>query len=197
MIDILGVMYDFVRHFTSRNNDLPPYREDQIIRGWQNTGTLPQETTEFCVLTLVNSVRHGKPSNIPLVTDDEYNAQLFSLTEHQIQVDFCSAEPFTMPQATKLRADLLNIAANSYVSSEFLQRINPTLKCLYADDVTNGSFFDADKLYSARYIVQLHISEQQQTNFIPTPSFNSVTLKTGACSGITAEVKEVDAFFKG
>ena len=197
MIDILGAAYDMVREFAWRNNDLPQLAEDQVLRGWQNSASLPPDSTEFCIISLLRTERHGKPANLPLATADDYSAQFFCVMEHVIQADFCGADPFEAAQAVKLRADLLCSVCHTPLACDFLRLISPDLTCLYADNPTDNSFLDMDKLYSVRYSVQMHLSEIQRTNFYLQPSFNSVQVRTGNDPrGLTAAVKNADRFFK-
>ena len=193
MIDVLGAVYDFVQAFAWRNDDVPQLKDDQIIRGWQNTGTLPQGSTEFCVITLLQSVRHGTPVNTALKDDYEYSAQYEKLKEHFISVDFCSAEPYVLPQATKLRADILEMISFSPHGVEFFQKVSPALSIMYAEGVQDLSFLDPDKVYTARYQLTLHVSELQISNFVATPSFNSVRVWTAPF----ASVENVDAHHRG
>lgn len=200
MIDVLGLVYRYVKRFAWRNNDVPQYRDDQIIRGWQNTGTLPSDSAEFCVITLNASTSHGLPVNLPLVTETEYTAQFFAVTEHTIQIDFCSAEPAINPQVTKLRAGLLKIISGTFMANQFFKlavedpRTDPVIACLYADEVQDWSALDIDKLYSARYSLNLHLSETQRTNFEPIPSFDNVKIRTK--ENPVAIVEDVDVFHR-
>lgn len=178
MIDILGAVYDFVLAYAWRDDDCPQLKPDQIVRGWQNSGTLPRQTSEFCVLTLRQSVTHGKPIARRKVTDDDYHRAITKLVDHTVQVDFCSAEPFVLPQVTKLRADLLDAVAYSPEAVEFFQGISPNLNCNYGDGVTDLSYFDGDKLYTARYMVTLHLSEIQNSQLYLKPSFNRLKIWT-------------------
>lgn len=176
MPDILGCVYDFVLAVAWRADDVPQLDPGQIIRGWQNTGTLPQGTTEFCVITLLRSTPHGKPVECPQISNDEYTGQIAQLVEHVIQIDFCSAEPFVLPQVTKARADLIMMAAGSRVAAGFFKGISPQLNCMWAEGAADMSFLDNDKIYTARYTCTLHLSEIQYSNVINQPSFNSVRL---------------------
>lgn len=178
MTDILGVVYDFIKAYAWREDDAPQYADSEIIRGWQNTGTLPQGTTQFCVITLLRSERHGAPVNFPDLSADHFGATVAALVEHAVQVDFCSAEPFVLPQATKTRADIIQMLAFNYFGVDFFQQADDRLRLMYADNVNDLSFLDPDKLYTARYQTVLHISEQQYTNFLNVDYFTSVNLHT-------------------
>lgn len=176
MLDILGCVYDFVLAYAWRNDDAPQLDAGQIIRGWQNTGTLPQDTSEFCVITLLRTEPHGKPVECPQISADDFAGQVAQLVEHVVQIDFCSAEPFVLPQVTKLRADLIMMAAGSRLAAGFFKDQSPLLNCMWAEGAADLSFLDNDKLYTARYMCTLHISEIQYSNIINQPSFNSVHL---------------------
>lgn len=199
MTDVLGVMYDFVRAFSWRSADVPKLRRDQVLRGWQNLATLPADTPEFCVISLVRSVRHGFPCNTPKVTAKCYEAQLSTVMEHVVQADFCSASPVIDADVTRLRADLLHTVCCGRAAYDFIQGQSRDLAMLYADDVQSAAFLDPDSSYSARYFFQMHITERIYTNYMPLPSFDSVTLRTGQappCEVPADALKNVDPFFK-
>ena len=58
MIDVLAITYDFVKSF-AKGFDMPAYPDDHIVQGFQNMAALPEGTHEFCVITLLNSIKHG------------------------------------------------------------------------------------------------------------------------------------------
>lgn len=199
MADLLGVMYDFVQMHAKRCADIPPLRDEQILRGWQNLATLPADTPEFCVLSMVRSVRHGMPCDIPKITKCSYSSQLHCVMEHVVQADFCSASPITDPQITETRANLLHMVCVSGISGEFLKRSSGgTLAMLYADDVQSAAFLDPDSSYTARYFFQMHITEIVQSELFKVGSFDSVRIRTGRAppEGPVAIVKNADTFFK-
>lgn len=176
MIDILGAVYDYVQAFAYLEPDVPQYRDDQIVRGWQNTAVLPQNTTEFCIITLLRTERHGKPSDRPLVNDEGFAGQMWQLVEHVVQIDCCSAEPFVLPQATKLRAEQIVMISNSRYGPAYFKQQSPLLNCLKAEGVSDMSFLDPDKLYTARYMCTLHLEEIQHSRAIDVNSFTAVNL---------------------
>lgn len=176
MIDVLDAVYDFILQYAWRNDDVPQYDPGQIVRGWQNAAVLPN-TTEFCVITTLSTVRHGTPVDYSLVTTEEINAQYAKVSEYLIQVDFCSAEPNTLPEVTKARADIIEMLFFTHKAAEFFNQYEG-LGLMYADDVRDLSYLDENKLYNARYSVTLHISNTVTSSFYEQPSFNNVHFDT-------------------
>ena len=90
MTDILSAVYDYVlKYACDVSNDINPYTENQIVRGWQNSATLPPNTNEFCIITDLTTSAHG---TTPEFFDSDNVCQLQRTIEHVIQLDFLSSE---------------------------------------------------------------------------------------------------------
>ena len=161
MIDVLAITYDFVQQF-AKGFDMPGYESEQIVQGFQNMASLPEGTHEFCTITLLSSIKHGSDwhywTNVRKTDPEPFEQHLKAVIEDIVQIDMCSAEPFTQPQVTQERAQALQLAANSNIATEFYEHESGgDLTCLYAEDVQNLSGFDETKTYSARYMLRLHL----------------------------------------
>ena len=169
MIDVLDAVYDFVLA-CAYDQDIPQYTEDQIIRGWQNDATLPPETQEFCIISELNTVRHGTNEETAFI-DDHVN--FYETIEHVIQLDFYSPEQLY----ARGRANIIELLARSRVATTFFKAANPDLTCLYADDPRNLTGLDDTKSFVARYQLTLHLEERAKLE-IPTDYFTSINIHT-------------------
>lgn len=173
MTDILSAVYDYVlKYACDVSNDINPYTENQIVRGWQNSATLPPNTNEFCIITDLTTSAHGTTSEF---FDSDNVCQLQRTIEHVIQIDFLSSEGITLPQTTLRRATAIQTVSNTNFATDFFQTFDSSLTCLYADGVTNLSELDESKTYSTRYQVQLHLAEIFTTT-ISADTFSNVDL---------------------
>lgn len=162
-LDIQGTVYDFILKYACRDPDVPAYKPEQIIRGWQNLAHAPSDYSEICIITMLYSVRHGTNSYDFKRDDDTFGIR--KIKEHVIQVDFLSAEPATGPQNTSLRAEAVETAFNSYIGPAFFENISPALTALYCDDIRNNAALDETQTYTARFTATLHLSEILDFNY--------------------------------
>lgn len=173
MLDILSAVYDFVlKYACDAGAGVPAYDETQIVRGWQNSATLPPTVNEFCIITELNTIAHGTTSEL-CKTDVE--CQYKRTVEHVIQIDFISSEGITAPHATLLRANVINMLCNTSVATSFFKSFSENLTCLYCDGVTNLSSLDETKTYATRYQVVIHLAEILSTS-LTVDTFSNVKL---------------------
>lgn len=161
MIDVLAITYDFVKSF-AKGFDMPAYPDDHIVQGFQNMASLPEGTHEFCTITLLNSIKHGTDwqywTNFRKDDPEPFEQHLKAVIEDIVQIDMCSAEPYTQPQVTLERAQALQLAANSNLATEFYEHESDgNATCLFAEDVQNLTGFDETKTYTCRYMLRLHL----------------------------------------
>lgn len=161
MIDVLAITYDFVKSF-AKGFDMPAYSDDHIVQGFQNMASLPPGTHEFCTITLLNSIKHGTDwhywTNFHKDDPEPFEQHLKAVIEDIVQIDMCSAEPYTQPQVTLERAQALQLAANSNLATEFYEHESGgNATCLFAEDVQNLTGFDETKTYTCRYMLRLHL----------------------------------------
>ena len=167
MLDVLNAVYDFIYAY-SKNENVPQFTENQIIRGWQNSAVLPQESQDFCVFSEINTIRHGTNEE-SLIIDN--NVIFYETLEHVIQIDFYSLNPFI----ARSRANLIELLAFTRVATDFFKKINKSLTCLYAEDVRNLTGLDETKSFLARYQVVIHL-EERLNQAIQTDYFTNVNL---------------------
>lgn len=185
MIDILGYVYDFILKY-AQGEGVPPLEQNQIIRGWQNSAVLPTNT-EFVVITLLNSYRKGRNVHIDKPTNDDFSQTLDKLTEHVVQIDFCSNDPITATHLTQHRAELFETVASSYVACDFFKSKDKRLNYINCDGLYAFSEMDETQSMACRYMMTIHISEHVQVN-LNLESFSKDEFKL--------KIKEIDTFFK-
>ena len=186
MIDVLAITYDFVQQF-AKGFDMPAYPDTHIVQGFQNMAALPHGTHEFCTITLLNSIKHGTDwqywTNFRKDDPEPFEQHLKAVIEDIVQIDMCSAEPYTQPQVTLERAQALQLAANSNLATEFYEHESGgDLTCLYAEDVQNLSGFDETKTYTCRYMLRIHLGMKAHAAY-ETDYFTHVDVRPMAVDG--------------
>ena len=86
-LDLLGIVFDYVKQYAQVPGAVAAYTDDQIVRGQQNTAILP-ELTEFCVITYLRGLRHG--TTLEALPDETDAARVEEKVEHLVQVDLYS-----------------------------------------------------------------------------------------------------------
>ena len=186
MTDILAITYDFVKSF-AKGFDMPAYPDDHIVQGFQNMAALPHGTHEFCTITLLNSIKHGTDwqywTNFHKDDPEPFEQHLKAVIEDIVQIDMCSAEPYTQPQVTLERAQALQLAANSNLATEFYEHESGgDATCLFAEDVQNLTGFDETKTYTCRYMLRLHLGVKAHAAY-ETDYFTHVDVRPMALDG--------------
>ena len=186
MIDVLAITYDFVKSF-AKGFDMPAYPDDHIVQGFQTMASLLEGTHEFCTITLLNTIKHGTGwhywTNVHKSDPEPFEQHIKAVIEYIIQVDMCSAEPFTQPQVTLERAQALQLAANSNLATEFYEHESGgDATCLFAEDVQNLTGFDETKTYTCRYILRLHLGVKAHAAY-ETDYFTHVDVRPMALDG--------------
>ncbi len=185
MIDILGYVYDFILQY-AQGEGVPPLEQNQIIRGWQNSAVLPTNT-EFVVITLLNSYRKGRNVHIDKPTDNDFSQTLDKLTEHVIQIDFCSNDPTTATHLTQHRAELFETVASSYIACDFFKSKDKRLNYMNCDGLYAFNEMDETQSMACRYMMTIHISEHVQVD---------LNLESFSKDDFKLKIKEIDTFFK-
>lgn len=176
---MLDAVYDFVQTYAcDAAQGIPPYRDDQILIGWQNTGLLPVDSAEFCVITPQASTRHGTNCREMQGEGADTRETWAETLEQEIQLDFCSAEPPVRAETTQTRAAMIELLAYSEVATDFFHRADPGLTCLFADGVQALPFFDPGEVYTARFMVRLHLERRLEVT-LPAETFTAVTVRPG------------------
>lgn len=186
MIDILGAVYDFVLKY-AQGDGVPPLKENQIIRGWQNSAVVPPQS-DFIVLTLLNSYRKGRNVHIDYITETDFKETLDKLTEHVIQIDLCSNDPTVPTRLTQHRAELLETVASSYIACDFFKNYDERLNFMNSDGIYSFNEMDETQNMACRYMMTFHISEHVQAK---------LNLESFCTKDIKISTKEINTFFKG
>lgn len=172
MIDVLGIVFDFVQTFACNPPNVPAYTNEQIIRGQLNA-TVPPEMTEIASIVHLGTVRHGTTAES--LPDNKSLADIQETAEHIVQIDLYSMEPVTPQERTIERAQVLEMIARSHRGADFFKGTG--LQLLYADDVSNSPVWDDTKNYTAHYTMRLHL-EQTITRRMQTDYFTGLNVRS-------------------
>lgn len=175
-LDILGAVYDFLRRYILTDESV------QIIRGWQNSAALPEDSAQYAVLTLLDARRQG--TNVhdwqPLSgSDTDLSNGVNMLTLYDVQVDFCGEDA----EETNAWAVAFSTLARDAVAVEFFTGYD--ISCLYADDIRALPFSSDTKQWEARYSVTLHLS-----------AWTAVTVEQEAFTQVSPRIENVDMHHK-
>ena len=114
---------------------------------------------------------------------EHFEQHIKAVIEYIIQVDMCSAEPFTQPQVTLERAQALQLAAGSNIGTEFYEHESGgDLTCLYAEDIQNLSGFDETKTYTSRYTLRIQLGMKARTAY-ESDYFTKIAVRPVAIDG--------------
>ena len=155
-LDLLGIVFDYVKQYAQVPGTVAAYTDDQIVRGQQNAAILP-ELTEFCVITYLRGIRHG--TTLEAFPDSKDAALLEEKVEHLVQVDLYSAEPYTPQEDTRERAQALEMISRSGVGARFFEAQGAGLSLLFAEDIGLRPGWDDTKNYTACFTTILHIEQ--------------------------------------
>lgn len=155
-LDLLGIVFDYIKQYAQVPGAVAAYTDDQIIRGQQNAAILP-ELTEFCVYTYLRGIRHG--TTLEALPDENDAALVEEKVEHLVQVDLYSAEPYTPQESTRERAQALEMISRSGVGARFFESQGAGLSLLYAEDIGLRPGWDDTKNYTACFTTILHIEQ--------------------------------------
>lgn len=170
MVDILGAVYGLLVEKLNIDGDT-------IVRGWQNSASLPNSTS-YVVLTLLTAQRHG--TNVHkwqglLSSTSDITETAYMLAEHTVQVDFCGTDEQTVMQ----RAAQFAILARDGVAVDFLKAYG--ILPLYAEDVRSMSFTNEQRQWETRYIVTLHLE-----------CWHDLTTARDAFTSVDIQIEDVD-----
>lgn len=142
--DLYAAMYNFALNFGK-----PDMMPGNIIRGWENRNSLPPDTNEYVVITIMLNARRG--TNVTLPPDENGTITIAELKECTVQFDFCSDN-----DTAKQRADTVEMVSRDAIGADFLAPYGITP--LYAEDVRDISFTDGSEQYVKRFMIALRIS---------------------------------------
>lgn len=143
--DVLGAVYDFLQAYITPT---PEY----IIRGWQNSATLPSDSNDYAVITLLEAPRRGTNVHTWETTDDGITEHIKMLTCYAVQVDFCGTDEAIVGHQA---AQLVMLARDAVAVHFFGEQ---GLSSHYADDPRSLPFTNDQNQWETRYSVTLHLS---------------------------------------
>jgi hypothetical protein len=149
-----SAVYGAVRAFV-RTYALPAMSEASIVQGWQNRASLPPETNDYAVISVLYDKRHGTAVESYTwnreAPEESGRLEVAGLIELAVQVDFCAESDIARQRARRLA-----ILTRSSLGVQFFSERG--LSALYADDARDISFVgDADQ-FVRRWMTTLHLS---------------------------------------
>ena len=140
----------FISTFTA-----PAINPKNIIQGWQNRMSLPPNTNEYAVMSIMFNKQHGTNIEAFDASDPDKTKPgiltVKGLVEVAVQIDYCSDS-----DDARGRAQRLAIVSRSSIGVQFFN--DRGMSILYADDVQNSVFVDESEQYVKRYFTVLHLS---------------------------------------
>lgn len=177
--DIFGVMFRLIKTYAHNGSDIPPLQDEQIIRARQSL-VLSSKFSEYCVLTLLSSIRHGTnayQNNAPGSGSDLGNVTMSKCIEHMMQVDFLGIDPLIKQYIPMQRASIFESIVNSDIGVTFVKSINPLLSILYTDDIQSSAELNESHLFRDRYSVVVHLNEHHDLS-VPLAYIDNIDLRT-------------------
>lgn len=156
---------DFILAYTQ-----PLLNPSHIFKGWQNNMTLPKNSNEYAIYSVLSEERKG--TNVygyQSRKGDTGELYLNKYTFCAVQIDFYSDS-----DNARLRANALETAAYSGVGVDFFKKYG--LCCLYAEDPKGVEYVNASDRYVKRFITTLHLSYVLSLP-VEMAGFNAVNIK--------------------
>ncbi len=130
----------------------PQIAADCIYAGYQNDLSLPAETNEYVINTIISHIEHGTPLVRYEQNGDAMTAVVLKTEELVIQVDCYSDHP----EAARLRCESLSAVARTPMAVDFMRQYQ--ISSLYASTPRNTTVVvDADQ-YVQRWTAEIHLS---------------------------------------
>lgn len=163
--DVLGAVYDFILAYC-----LPAMNPEHVFRAWVNRASLPPDTNEYAIITVIGEARRG--SNVEEFDfDPDTEADgILTLEESKkiaVQVDFFGDE-------AKRRASALELLSRSGTAALFLEPYG--IAPLYADDPKEAGVVDGSEQQVPRYVITLYLSAKASLG-MSVGWFDDVNLK--------------------
>ncbi|MDR1396863.1 MAG: hypothetical protein LBJ14_03950 [Desulfarculales bacterium] len=134
---------------------LPALTPDTVIQDWRKHISLPPETDDYAVISILFDSQHGTAVETFIAPEPDKNKPgiltVQALVEVRVQIDFCSED-----DKARQRARRLGIVAGSSIGAQFFNERG--MSALYAGDVRELSFTGAANQFVKRYAITLHLS---------------------------------------
>ncbi len=161
-------LYELLNEFL-----IPSVDENNIFYGNQNNLTLPEDSSDYVIYTILNIVRHGTNE----IKYDAQNEEEHNKVEYEVSVQIdCYADTSNGSDGldAMLRASSIDNFSQSDVVYEFLNARGMHL--LYADNSNDTTIVSDDNNYLKRWSTTLHIA-MTATTIYDSFGFTEVDIK--------------------
>jgi len=153
---------------------------NNIIKGNQNRISLPSNSNEYVIFTIINQIEHGRPVvRYPYNdTTGKLSAEVNKLIEFVVQIDCYSDDAET----ARSRAQNISSVAMTTEAVDFFNQYG--ISALFADIPNNTTTTIDAEQYVQRWTVDLHLSYT-----------HAVTLNMDFFTALTYDINNVDVEF--
>ena len=143
--NVYEAVYDFIMMYA-----LPLLNPDNIVIGWENRFTLPPDTNDYAVMTLIANTRRG--TNVTEYDPQAETLKKLKLSIVDVQIDLCSDSESNAFN----RANALATVASDEIGTSFFEQYG--ISCLNADDPKGLETVSSSNQFIYRYMLTLHLS---------------------------------------
>lgn len=151
----------------------PILEPDNVFQGWGNNMSLPANTNEYAVMTVLNTNRRGTTvENIVKSENSDETPERYELRtyfETLMQIDMCSDSDLARQRAYNLESTL-----RSSVGVNFYKQYGITAQ--YAENIFEAAFTNGSNQFVRRYILTFHLAYWAGVN-VGSAWFNDYDLK--------------------
>lgn len=144
-------------------------QKKNIFLGNQNRISLPSNTNEYVVFTVLGHIEHGTPVTRYETTDEAVTPYVSQLEEVLIQVDCYSDDA----QKARYRAETIKSVSRTVLGTDFFNQYGFT--SLYGEPVQNTTLTVDAEQYVQRYTTTIHINYTHKVK-LNVDSFNAVNV---------------------
>lgn len=174
-------LYELLNEFL-----IPSVDENNIFYGNQNNLTLPEDSSDYVIYTILNIVRHGTNE----IKYDAQNEEEHNKVEYEVSVQIdCYADTSNGSDGldAMLRASSIDNFSQSDVVYEFLNARGMHL--LYADNSNDTTIVSDDNNYLKRWSTTLHIA-MTATTIYDSFGFTEVDVKNNFITRLSEAEKQ-------
>lgn len=174
-------LYELLNEFL-----IPSVDENNIFYGNQNNLTLPEDSSDYVIYTILNIVRHGTNE----IKYDAQNEEERNKVEYEVSVQIdCYADTSNGSDGLDemLRASSIDNFSQSDVVYEFLNARGMHL--LYADNSNDTTIVSDDNNYLKRWSTTLHIA-MTATTIYDSFGFTEVDVKNNFITHLSEAEKQ-------
>lgn len=134
---------------------LPAMPPENICQGWQNRSSLPPESNDYAVISVLWDQQHGTAVEEYAwnreAPDETGRLSVKGLIEVAVQIDFCAED-----DTARQRARRLATVTRSSIGVQFFN--DRGMSALYADDARDISLVGDARQFVRRWMTTLHLS---------------------------------------